>query len=62
MVSESGVSLGPREREREKALPATPIKQLIDPVIKDEDPKTLSPTQHRLNELGSLPIASEKGC
>ena len=47
MVSYFGVSLGPRE----KALPATPIKQLIDPVIDDEQ-KTQSPTQVRLNELG----------
>ena len=48
MVSYFGVSLGPRE----KSLPATPVKQIIEPGLDDEAMKSLSPTQIRLNELG----------
>jgi len=49
-VSYFGVSLGPRE----KSLPATPVKQIIEPVLDDEAMKSLSPTQIRLNELGKV--------
>jgi hypothetical protein len=44
-------SVGPREKD----LPSTPVKQQVP---YDEEQKPLTPSQHRLEELGpTLPIS-----